>query len=942
MALFNRKKKDDALVERLVAELTKANNMATTPMGGAGYTTATAAQPSMMQTSGGQGLIQTPGMQANPLPRPSTSFGSQLGPAAPFLPAPLDPVFDDSGRALPRLWEYPVAWNLDLNQRSTPWSVLRSMADQIDIIHRAIEIKISEITKMGWSFEIENSTITSIMAEQNCSHAKAARIARDTYSKDISTLREFWENPYPQLGRTFTEWMTEFLWQHFVFDGTPVYPRYNLGKKVTGFEIVDAPTIKVLLNNRGAMPEPPSPAFQQVLWGFPRGEYQFTPNSDGEFFNAPGKNDEFLRDQLAYFVRNRRTWSPYGFSAVEEAVPAATLYLDRQQWMKAEYRDGATPMAFFETDSEEMDPTHLAAFERVFNDRLMGSTTERHRMKVLPRGFKPIFAPTIDERYKNEYDEFIILRISTIFGVAPGAMGVVPRSGLGGSGEHKGQAQTALTTSQKPLEAFLIETINTLSRRFLGSDKNITFSFEDDDSDVSAMTARAQAFQVSLQSGQMTINDVRGELNMPLYDIEEADEPFIVAGQTIQFLSGLLEQSKTNTEETNNDQVASGPSGDNSNVTQEGAQSKEGQGPVVQPQGRPTQTPLEQKSAVVEEVKEFARFVKSRHKRGNWRAFEFVTVPQDVAESLNEQAYFITKGVTPMPDVVADWAIAEAERLLGDNTKGLAPSTTKRSVDDLPAMKQKRAIEEHYADQIADALGDSLSGIDQAISIAIKRLGEKAASDPIVAIRGALKFNPKPLTDVLGNVYMEAGYVATAYAVRELGDGANLESELAQAASAMNWDAWTPGSPLTASKLAKGGLKTELDNLGYTLKGIGDTTISRIGNAIASGVTQGLPAKSIARDISGYVRDPARAMTIATTETNRAYSLAALDQYQATGTKQWEWLAYDDACPNGAAHPGPGPFCSELAGVYDMTNSQTPPPLHPNCRCSVAAVVSTQ
>jgi SPP1 gp7 family putative phage head morphogenesis protein len=562
----------------------------------------------------------------------------------------------------------------------------------------------------------------------------------------------------------------------------------------------------------------------------------------------------------------------------------------------------------------------------------MGSTTERHRMKVLPRGFKPVFAPTIDERYKNEYDEFIILRISTIFGVAPGAMGVIPRSGLGGSGEHKGQAQTALTTSQKPLEAFLIETINTLSRRFLGSDKNITFAFEDDDSDVAAMTARAQAFQVSVQSGQMTINDVRGELNMPLYDIAEADEPFIVAGQTIQFLNGLLTQSTPNTEEADNGEVVSGTSGA-SGVTQEGQEGQEGQGPQAPvAQGGPAQGEVAKKSAVTEEVREFARFVKSRHKRGNWRPFEFTTVPESVAEALNEQAYFITKGVTPMPDVVADWAMLEAERLLGDNTKGHAPSITKRAVDDLPAMKQKRAIEDHYADKIAKALGDSLTGVDQAIAIAIKRLGEKAATDPIVAIRGALNFNPQPLTDVLSNVYMDSGFVGTAYAIRELGDGATTETEFAQAASTMNWDTWTPGHPLAASKLAKGGLKTELGNLGYTLKGIGDTTINRMGNAIASGVAQGLPARSIARDINAYVRDSARAMTIATTETNRAYNMAALDQYAASGTKQWEWMAYDDACPD----------CKELEGEFDITNSQPPPPLHPNCRCSVAAVVSTQ
>jgi len=1001
VALFGRKNKNDALVERLVAELQKANSMAATPYGGSGYATATAAQPSQMQTSGGQGLIQTPGRQANPLPRPATDFGSQLGPAAPFLPAPLDPVFDESGRALPRLWEYPVAWNLDLNQRTTPWTVLRAMADQIDIIHRAIEIKIAEITKMSWSFEIEDATIASIMAENNCSHAKAAKIARDEYADKVVELREFWENPYPQLGRSFTEWMTEFLWQHFVFDGTPVYPRYNLGKKVTGFEIVDSPTIKVLLDNRGAMPEPPSPAFQQILWGFPRGEYQYTPNNDGEFFNAPGKGNEYLRDQLAYFVRNRRTWSPYGFSCVEESVPAATLYLERQQWMKSEYKDGATPMAFFETDSDEMEPNHLAAWERVFNDRTVGSTSERHRMKVLPRGFKPVFAPTIDERYKNEYDEFLIMRIATVFGVAPSALGIVPRSGLGGSGERKGEAQAALTTSQRPLEAFLIETINTLSRRFLGANKNITFSFDDDDSDAQAMATKAQAFQVSLTSGQMTMNDVRGELGMPLYDMPEADEPFILAGNTVQFLTGLLGQQQTSMEApTNDDETSDTPREDS-----------EGKKESPQPEGKAPQTSVE----VAAELKAFNKYVATRLRKGaTFRDFQFKTINEDDAYCLNQDAQAVVKGETYTPpkgvqsaaqralDWIADGKAGSGftdvgrkrasdlargagvsmatvrrmkayfDRHQGDKdaegfssgedgypspgrvawdawggdagyswVRGIAGEdkaataddipkgvlTTKAPVEDLPGMRQKLLIENYYEPLIVEALLDSVSGIDEAIAAGMKKAGEKAAGDIAIAVRTALKWSATPLKKTIRNVYLDGGYVGTAYAVRDLGNDAKLGTTLADAAVKFDWATWAPGDPIAANLLEDGGMRSMLDDLGITIQGIGETTLDRIGNNIAGGIASGMGSKDIGTAIRALVGDKQRAQMIAITETNRAFNQASVDQYVAAGRSQYEWVAYDTACPE----------CAEIEGAHDL--DFPPPPLHPNCRCTVVAVL---
>jgi 8-oxo-dGTP pyrophosphatase MutT (NUDIX family) len=111
---------------------------------------------------------------------------------------------------------------------------------------------------MNLDFTVSDQAISKIMADQNVGHAKASQIARDLYGKDIDDLKQFWENPYVHGDRGWAEWLTEFAWQHFTFDGVPVYPRYNLGGKVMGFEIIDSPTIKPLLDNRGDIPHPPA------------------------------------------------------------------------------------------------------------------------------------------------------------------------------------------------------------------------------------------------------------------------------------------------------------------------------------------------------------------------------------------------------------------------------------------------------------------------------------------------------------------------------------------------------------------------------------------------------------------------------------------------------------------------------------------------------------
>ena len=490
---------------------------------------------------------------------------------------------------------------------------------------------------MDWSFGPSPQALDKIMAEQNVSHAKAARIFRDQYGQQISDLEAFWENPYVHTERSWAEWLSEALWQVFVFDGLAIYPRYNLGgDKVLGFDIIDSATIKPLLDNRGDRPFPPLPAFQQILWGFPRGEFVASPSSETAGEYVDGMVGRLGRtDSLAYFVMNRRTWSPYGYSPVEQAIPAATLYLDRQNWMRAEYQFGSTPRTWMKSNSQEMDPLKLANFERILNDQLTGSTAERHRVKLLPDGFDPVSMPSVEERFKSDYDEYIIKRIASCFGVAPTHLGVISRAGLGGGkGQQEGEQDGSETVSMRPMVQYVEEVINSLSRRFLGADKAITFIMTDDGMGKNE-EAKAKAFQVSLASGQMTLNDVRGELGMPLYDDPAADEPFMATQAGPVYFRGTL---------------ATDASGETT-----------GQKDDNEPQTEPQESPKEEAPKETEadlkaqEAKAFAKFAKKP--RG--REFEFVYHTPAEAELLKAE--------------------------ITDTPKG-RPSLTKRQMDELPNL----------------------------------------------------------------------------------------------------------------------------------------------------------------------------------------------------------------------------------------------------------------
>jgi len=724
---FSRKARDQKLAET-VAEAVKAG-LSGSPMGTTNYNRATPAEP--YSTVGGQGIITGIG-QAVPMDRLGvgyeggnigSGFGAMLGPAAPLLPAPIDVVQDDSGRALPRRYEYQVATNLNLTQSEVPYQVLRSLSEQCDIIHRAIEIRVGDLVKQDWSFDLSESCIATIMEEENCSHAKASRIGRERYGKEINRLSSFFKNPYVHSERSWSEWLTECLWQVFVYDQLCLYPRYNLGGDIIGFDVIDAPTIKILLDNRGDTPHPPAPAYQQILWGFPRGEFVASPESDGDFYNTPGKYGEYVKDQMSVFIKNRRTSSPYGFSPVEMAIPAATLYLDRQAWMRAEYQFGSMPTTFMKTTSQELSLEKLSGYERVLNERLTGSTAERHRIKVLPDGFDPIAMPSTDERFKSDYDEFIIKRIAAIFGVAPSALGVVARAGLGGGkGQMEGEAQSSETVSTRPMENYIVDVINSLCRRYLDADMNVTFVIQDSQGAVQA-SEQAKANQISLFSGQKTLNDIQGELGQALYDMPEADEPFIVAGQTIQFIKGLLnvggDGETIGQKETPSEQSAQSPQSEES----QSAENQEVESPSVTPE-----TELK-----AQEAKAFAKFAS----KPRARAFEFKHHTPEEAELLKAQITDTPKG-----------------RSL---TKAQQPNV--EPIKDIVARHKK---------EIQQALAASVAGLPEFLDQVLRNITPTTSLEQVTAVAqgalGNLTTDPKPLQSALQALYEAGVQQGSAYA----------------------------------------------------------------------------------------------------------------------------------------------------------------------------------
>jgi hypothetical protein len=263
--------------------------------------------------------------QTTPLPRNPILPGIPFGPGQPLTPGSINPV-GASGRPDPRRYEYQVAQNINITAtKLVPFDTLRASADQIDILRRCIEVLKNKMVGLDWDITLADSASEKIISESGGDHVHAMARAREKYTDEIARLRTFWENPDRANGLTFSDWLMLSLEEILVIDAWAVWPQMAVNGDLYGLQVLDGSTIKPLLDDRGMRPMPPNPAFQQILYGFPRSEFTVTNENE----KADG---EFSSDELAYMIRNRRTFSVYGYSPVERSLPLADLYLRRQQW----------------------------------------------------------------------------------------------------------------------------------------------------------------------------------------------------------------------------------------------------------------------------------------------------------------------------------------------------------------------------------------------------------------------------------------------------------------------------------------------------------------------------------------------------------------------------------------------------------------------------------
>jgi SPP1 gp7 family putative phage head morphogenesis protein len=876
---------------------------------------------------------------------------NDFGPLDPMTPEAIDGPRPDSGRPEPRLFEYAVGWNLPgmTTNRMTSFQTLRAAADLVDIIRQCIEVRKAHVTALDWAWTIDPNVITEAYRSGGgkLGREDVEQQLREKYAPDIARLTDFWVKPWKAQGIDFDNWVAMAVEEILVIDALSIHPSVTIGGDLLGFEILDGSTIKPLLDVRGGRPQYPFPAYQQEMYGFPRGEFQasYAPEDieviDGVEF-ASIKNG-FTSDQLFYLPQNRRAFTPYGNSAVERAMRAASLYLARQGWMLAEYKDGSTPLTWLVPQVAtangavapvQMNPKQRREWEDKLNAELGGQTRARHRMKVTPPGFMPMQMPGVDERYKPDYDVHLIKSVAGPMGVTFTELGYSESQGLGNSGLHAGQADVGERVGTKPDVRLLRNLIQDISRECLKAPRELVFNFLDPNSDNEEVADKIA--DARLKRGSITLNDDRKRMGMPTYDAPEADRP-LVYGPAPVLVDGIEAAAEA--------------------AAQQGAMLAEAKAVPPGTPGAPGAGDKPSSKKEDDQASSGASKVSSKPvDKSSSAPIKKADVGPAIPEAVTAELVTYRRWLKKNPNAKRPFEFSEAARpflkaagVEGDSDPKVEPADVPADAR-WPGWAQDLALLATYTEAIQQAVGGAVDAAELVASF-LEYFG--AIGTPILpapdeaveqvadwleasGVRGGIADALRPiLTDLAAEAYALGGRSAVAVTEHVM-TGGDLTNPAVIVG--VNWDDWRPGNVRAARRiLSDDGLTVGLDHLladfEVRLSGIAGTRTGDIAAVLADGLERGATADEIAMALRGILDDPKWAKRLANTEMTRALSAATLDVYRETGTTTKGWINAndEDVCKicNGNTDAGFIPLDEPFpSGVPH-------PPGHPWCRCAL-------
>lgn len=389
---------------------------------------------------------------------------SALQPLQPWLPM----IFG-------RQWDFQVGRNINYQPRGgekiTFWN-LRQFARNSEIVRLAIETRKDQLCSQQWQIK-----------------GKEGSNVKETDPR-LKKWQKFFSVPDGQ--NKWSDWYRVMLEELFVTDAVTIWRQPNKINGLARLRLIDGATIFPLITDQGYRPDPPDPAFQQILKGVPKGNY--------------------TRDELIYAVRNVRVYTPYGYPPVEQCIKSLQQDIVRTESQTAYFTVGSVPDAYM-TMPDGMPMDKIEGYGLYLNDLLQGNIGGKRQMPVAPFGTK--IDKLKEQILKDDFDEWVARKICFALSIPPTPFIRQMNRSTAESGKEQ-----ALEEGQGPVMNWTMELINSIMA-FEGDD-DLEFSFLDDKELDQSVQSTILVEQVG--AGIISRNEARDILGLDPSDEDSADQ----------------------------------------------------------------------------------------------------------------------------------------------------------------------------------------------------------------------------------------------------------------------------------------------------------------------------------------------------------------------------------------------------------------------------------
>jgi hypothetical protein len=393
---------------------------------------------------------------------------AMFSPGQPLTPPDQEPV---------RVWDFPVGINAFITPRSSEafgFAHLRAFAN-VELVRLAIETRKDQLEALHWRF-----TPRTGISETPALQARAAR------------LTQFWRRPDGV--HAFATWLRLALEDLLAIDAPAFEKRRDGAGRLIGLDVVPGDTLKLLVDETGRTPAPPSPAYQQIIKGRVWAD--------------------LTTDDLLYAPRNRRPNHLLGFSPVEQIVVTLQTLINRQAAQLAYFTEGNAPQGFL-TAPEGWGPSQIRELQLWLNTQLSGQAAERAKLIWTPSG--ATYQALKDPPLKDDFDEWLARIVAFAFSLPPTPY--VRQMNRATAGEDQDRS---LEEGLSPLKLWVKRLIEGVNEDEFG-ETDLDFAWLD--SVQIDQAAQSQMDDRDLRNGSLSVNEVR--FRRGLGPVEGGDTPRI-------------------------------------------------------------------------------------------------------------------------------------------------------------------------------------------------------------------------------------------------------------------------------------------------------------------------------------------------------------------------------------------------------------------------------